>query len=59
MRLYAQCLHKTGDVNGHISLLLKLLTHRSEIGPRDGKQYVDELEQDLQQSTSSILSALI
>jgi len=55
MKLYAECLQKTGDINGHINLLLKLLAHHSEIGPLDGKQYVDKLEEDLQQSTSSAL----
>ena len=59
MKLYAQCLRLTGDLNGHINILLKLLQHRSEIGPVDGKQYLDELEEDLVQSnlrTNPVLS---
>ena len=55
MRLYAQCLQKTGDINGHITVLLRLLGHRPEIGPIDGKQYVDELEEELQHLNSSTL----
>ena len=50
MRMYAQCLRLTGDLNGHINILLKLLQHQSEIGDIDGKQYLDELEEDLIQS---------
>lgn len=54
MKLYAQCLRLTGDLNGHINVLLKLLQHRSEIGRLDGKQYLDELEEDLVQSNIGI-----
>ena len=59
MKLYAQCLRLTGDLNGHINILLKLLQHRSEIGPVDGKQYLDELEEDLIQSNIGITRIIL
>jgi hypothetical protein len=59
MKLYAQSLRLTGDLNGHINILLKLLQHRSEIGPLDGKQYIDELEEDFVQSKISITYIII
>lgn len=52
MKVYAQCLRHTGDIETHINILLKLLLHRSEITPKEGIQYIDELEQDLSQLTT-------
>jgi hypothetical protein len=50
MKIYAQCLQYTGDITGHINILLKLLLHRSEIGHTEGPQYMKDLEKDLSQS---------
>jgi hypothetical protein len=56
MKLYAQCLQLTGDIQGHINILLKLLLRRPEIGHVDGPQYMNELEQDLVQYNTRISS---
>lgn len=54
MKLYAQCLHETGNFKGHITILLKLLLHREALGPNEGAQFLDELERNLSQTDASI-----
>ena len=56
MKLYAQCLHETGDIKGHVTILLKLLLHRQVLGPSEGTQFLTELEQDLARTDARIIS---
>ena len=49
MKIYAECLRLTGNLKGHIHILLKMLQHRSEISVAEGQKYIDELENDLSQ----------